>query len=157
MNRKSTILDALPRASRAFLALNGLDGGQDRPQAPGAKPGPADGQPTPAPPIRQRRSTGSKLQTAFLEELRRTHPQATVLEEAITLELANGCRYRPDAIVVHQDAKGLKIEAFEVKGFLRDDAGVKLKVAARSYPWITFYLTTRRTRSGPWEIHRVES
>jgi len=43
--------------------------------------------------------------------------------------------------------------AYEVKGFMRDDAAVKLKVAASLYPWIKFHLVTRK--KGEWIIQEV--
>lgn len=36
----------------------------------------------------------------------------------------------------------------------RDDAAVKLKVAARTFPWIAFHLVTKR-KGGGWDIQAV--
>ena len=47
-----------------------------------------------------------------------------------------------------------RIQAREVKGFFRDDAKVKLQVAARAYPWIDFMLV-RKTADG-WETLAVK-
>lgn len=55
----------------------------------------------------------------------------------VTLKLGDDCRYTPDFVVVTAD--GLAI-AYEVKGFMRDDAQVKLKTAARQFPWFKFVL-----------------
>ena len=103
---------------------------------------------------RLRQQRGGKLnktEAAFGEHLRRLFPGAAVHEQAITLRLANGCRYSPDVVVVEQP--GSLVRAYEVKGHMRDDAAVKLKVAATAYPWISFYLVTQR--GGTWEIDRV--
>ena len=54
--------------------------------------------------------------------------------EGVTLKLANNTRYTPDFFVVHAD----HFEIIEVKGFWRDDARVKIKVAAHQYPYFKF-------------------
>src|SRR5690349_11599094 len=64
----------------------------------------------------------------------------------VTLKLAHDCRYTPDFIVV--DMQG-HVQAREVKGFMRDDALVKLRVAARLFPWIEFQIV-RKTKNG-WD------
>jgi hypothetical protein len=53
--------------------------------------------------------------------------------EALTLKLAQDTRYTPDFYVIN--SKG-EIEFHEVKGHLRDDALVKIKVAAEMFPFI---------------------
>ena len=55
--------------------------------------------------------------------------------ECLTFKLAGDCRFTPDFIVINLDGS---IEAIETKGFFRDDAKVKTKVAARQFPWLTF-------------------
>ena len=52
--------------------------------------------------------------------------------EAITLKLAKDCRYTPDFMVVDKDDI---IEFREVKGRWMDDARVKIKVAAKMFPF----------------------
>ena len=56
--------------------------------------------------------------------------------EPVKLRLARRTFYTPDFLVVFPD----HFEFHEVKGFARDDAMVKLKVAARLYPWFKFVL-----------------
>lgn len=71
--------------------------------------------------------------------------------EAITLKLANDTRYTPDFAIV--DAVGnLKFE--ETKGFWRDDAKVKIKVAARLFPHFHFSALKKRSKldGGGWRI-----
>jgi hypothetical protein len=53
--------------------------------------------------------------------------------------------YTPDFLVLTSD--GL-IEAHEVKGFWRDDARVKIKVAAHLYPAIKFIAVSREKGAG---------
>lgn len=53
--------------------------------------------------------------------------------ERMTLKLANDCRYTPDFLVINRDDE---LEFHEVKGgLIRDDAAVKLKVAASTFPF----------------------
>lgn len=54
----------------------------------------------------------------------------------IGLNLAPGlkCYYYPDFFVVYPD----RFECHETKGFCRDDALVKIKVAAKLFPWFRF-------------------
>ena len=55
--------------------------------------------------------------------------------EPLKLRLADKTYYTPDFIVV---TKTGRVEAHEVKGHWRDDARVKIKVAAEHFRWITF-------------------
>jgi hypothetical protein len=113
--------------------------------------------PDPGVTIRQKRGRSSKLEEDFKAFLLLgpIPDQSHVLGSVINLELANGCRYRPDAWVVY--GKPLQLLAYEVKGrHAWDDSVVKLKVAARAYPWIRFHLVTRPERLGPWKIALVE-
>lgn len=55
--------------------------------------------------------------------------------EAVTLKLGDDCRYTPDFMVIAQDDV---VEFHEVKGFWRDDAKVKLRVASERFPWFRF-------------------
>ena len=70
--------------------------------------------------------------------------------EALTLRLADRTTYRPDFIVVMADGS---VEAIEIKGFPRDDAIVKYKVAAEMFPWIKFRMMRKRPvkAGGGWE------
>lgn len=66
--------------------------------------------------------------------------------EAVTLKLAPDCRFTPDFVVVENDGS---IRCDEVKGFWRDDAKVKIRVAARLFPEFRFR-AMRRLGAG-WE------
>lgn len=55
--------------------------------------------------------------------------------QRITLRLGDDCRYTPDFDVQVEDGT---LEYHEVKGFWRDDAKVKIRVAADRYPWFSF-------------------
>lgn len=69
--------------------------------------------------------------------------------EAITLKLADDCRYTPDFWSLDED----DVLAFdEVKGFWRDDAKVKIRMAANKFPQFRFRAWTYR--KGVWARER---
>ncbi len=113
---------------------------------------PLPAEPISRPSLRQRTSDGlNKLERAFLGHLE-AHKLGPLLTQAITLKLANGVRYTPDFVEVRYSTG---LIAYEVKGFMRDDAAVKIKVAASLYPWITFFLATRPRGASAWRIERI--
>lgn len=82
--------------------------------------------------------------------------------EGIKLRLAKRTWYTPDFAVIAGDG-GLGFH--EVKGFWRDDARVKIKVAAEMYPHFRFYVCQKLKApgntggtggiSGGWKIEQV--
>lgn len=73
--------------------------------------------------------------------------------EAITVRLADGCRLTPDFAV--EDVDG-RLQLREVKGSLRmirDDARVKLKVAAEYLPWPVYLVVPQK--GGGWIVDRI--
>lgn len=66
--------------------------------------------------------------------------------DAINLRLADGCFYKPDFMVL---TKEMALEMHETKGFMTDDALVKLKVAAASFP---FPFKLIKWIKGEWQI-----
>lgn len=106
---------------------------------------------TPKKMIRQRQGDGmNKTERAFFEKLKREFPEDTVIPHGITLKIANGCRYTPDFIRL---SAGGPVWCYEVKGFMRDDAAVKVKVAAAIFPTFRFSLVTRKR--GQWEFQSI--
>lgn len=95
----------------------------------------------PAPRIKQARAPKlTAIENRVLFDVTRRHCTDDVRPHALTLELANGCKYTPDVVAVPRAAGG-SITVFEAKGKKSwDDAIVKLKVAARVWPCITFFL-----------------
>lgn len=73
--------------------------------------------------------------------------------EALKLRLADRTFLTPDFFVWHAD--GI-VECHEVKGFMEDDAAVKLKVAADRWPF-RFYLVRVRAKrdGGGWEVQEL--
>ncbi len=108
----------------------------------------------PKPRLRQSSKGPNKTEAAFAAHLRAKYPTITIHEQAVTLMLANGVRFTPDMFAWDPDGRGPV--AWETKGHMRDDAAVKIKVAAAVYPAITFFLVTRRGRTcGGWDIQRI--
>lgn len=97
----------------------------------------------------------NKTEREYWEHLK----QSQLLDECIvwigvqniTLKLADDCRYTPDFWTVEV---GGQIVAREVKGFWRDDAKVKIKVAARLFPWIKFVVVKKLQYS--WSEEEVK-
>jgi hypothetical protein len=86
-----------------------------------------------------------KARAVDLEAAKRAGTIADWWFERLTLKLADDTRYTPDFLV--QDLDGsLRLE--EVKGFWRDDAKVKIKVAAAQFP---FPITCWSLIGGRWE------
>lgn len=92
----------------------------------------------------------NKTEALFFAHLRAAHPNAFVEAHPMTFLLANGCRYTPDFIVYIDGAQ----IAYEVKGFMRDDAAVKIKVAAAKFPFVRFVLVWRKR--GQWMQQEVK-
>jgi hypothetical protein len=55
--------------------------------------------------------------------------------EQVTLKLAPDCRYTPDFYVIENDGR---VRMEETKGHWRDDAKVKIRLAARLFPEFEF-------------------
>lgn len=71
--------------------------------------------------------------------------------EAIKLKLADKCYYSPDFLVMLANGE---LELHEVKGFMEDDAAVKIKTAAAMYPFRVM-LVTRKKKRDPFTIREV--
>ncbi len=65
--------------------------------------------------------------------------------EPLRLRLAGGAFYKPDFIVA---SNGKPIEFHEVKGFWREAARVRIRVAAELHPWARFVAV--RLVKGEW-------
>lgn len=114
------------------------------------------------PRLRQDRKGPNRLEREFEAWLREEFMNARVQihPQAVTLRLANGVRYTGDVAMWMEPEKHLndgQLSIWECKGFMRDDASVKIKVAARVYPWIKFHLVTKRRKQagGGWDIEEV--
>lgn len=101
---------------------------------------------------------GNKLEQVFglrLFSMRQRGEIRQFAYEPVKLRLAKGCFYTPDFMVVENDGT---ITVYEVKdwrsgskkhplkklkGFWREDARIKLKVAARLFPMLRFMAATK--------------
>jgi len=158
---KPTLSDLPPRYQAQALAQLAAVPRPRTVQLQQAAPPPAKKAPSR---IRQNSAGLNKTEQAFFDYLKtRSDPGVlrTVLPpQSITLRIANGCRYTPDFVVAYHGAlpEPVELVAYEVKGFMRDDAAVKIKVAATAFPWITFHLVTKLPGGGGgWAISEVQS
>jgi hypothetical protein len=70
--------------------------------------------------------------------------------EGIKLRLADNTFYTPDFAVMRDDGV---LECHEVKGWMMEDANVKIKVAADSYPFRFMVVRARTKRDGGgWDM-----
>jgi hypothetical protein len=82
----------------------------------------------------------NKTEKGYLDYLRRMRPQ-WIGVQCITLKLGHDCRYTPDFWAL--DDTGLR--AIDVKGgHTWEDSLIKLRVAARLYPFIYFVIAKRK-------------
>lgn len=141
MNTQKARFDPTTSRSESFRKLNpelfpspALDPGivaKFRPK-PGATPT-----------LRQPHRKTSEIEAAFGIELRREFPDGRIYEQW-PIPIGSGCNYYVDFLVVTgTPAFGFRLRAFEVKGWRREAGQVKLKVAARLFPWIVFFFVTR--------------
>jgi hypothetical protein len=160
----SAIEDLIAKGSASFRKLNAGLAGKRAPFAANAFAGPTgspllDSATKPMKNkggIRQNSAGLNKTEQAFKDYIETCHNR--VLAQAVTLKLANGVRYTVDFFcpckrTMDDGDEVTDCYAYEVKGFMRDDAAVKLKVAASLYPWIKFHLVTRK--KGQWQIQEV--
>lgn len=70
-----------------------------------------------------------------LESLKMEGTIKDYLHEPFNIRLGKNTFYKPDFLVVTADNE---IEVHEVKGYWRDDAKVKIKVAAERVPWFRY-------------------
>lgn len=92
----------------------------------------------------------NKTEAAFWAYLKTAYRGWDIEFNTVALKLAKKTWYHPDFVLFHTEQLPL---IFEVKGFFRDDAAVKLKVAASRFRWAQFYLARRI--KGTWKIDPV--
>lgn len=101
------------------------------------------------PPVRRTPGTMNKTESKYaglLETMKRAGEIIDYRFEPLKFRLAKDTSYCPDFMVIFED----RIEMHEVKGFWRDDARIKIKVAAEMYP---FYLwKAMQLERGQWKV-----
>jgi hypothetical protein len=105
-----------------------------------------------APPKRKPKMNGLESRyAAMLEEVRIAGGIEWWKFEGMTLKLADDVRYTPDCVV---KVAGGGLEFVETKGFMREAARVRLRVAASMFPF-PFYLV--REKNGAWLVELVRA
>lgn len=104
--------------------------------------------------LRQDKAGPNKTEAAFEIYLRAMlDHNVTIIREGVTLHLGNGVRYTPDFYVQFESGT---TAFYEVKGFAREDAIVKIKVAARVFNKWKFYLVKAKDRSlRAWNVQEI--
>lgn len=92
----------------------------------------------------------NKTERAYLVHLRSIYP-AEIGIQNVTLKLADDCRLTADFNYINEAGRWVFVD---VKGFQREDALIKMKVAARCFPQIDFVIVKRN--SNGWEIISVK-
>lgn len=106
---------------------------------------------------RLKAGTMNKTEEAYavtLEQLKHAGEVLWYRFEGLKLRLADNTFYSPDFAVMGADGV---MECHEVKGFWRDDARAKIKIAADQYPF-RFLAVKKRTKKegGGWDVERFE-
>lgn len=95
----------------------------------------------------------NKTEAAYAAELQARQVAGEVAWyrfEGIKLRLADNTFYTPDFAVMLADGQ---MEAHEVKGFWRDDARAKIKIAADMYPFRFIAVKVRAKKDGGgWSV-----
>lgn len=86
----------------------------------------------------------------YLEQLKHAGEILWYRFEGVKLRLADNTFLTVDFAVLNKD---MQLEMREVKGFMLDDANVKIKVAADQYPFA--FKVIRRMRGGVWTTQDV--
>jgi hypothetical protein len=95
--------------------------------------------------IRDERMNGTEARYAKLLDLRKKAGEIINWRfEPFGLRLASKTYYHPDFLVVYPG----HFEIHEVKGFWRDDARAKIKMAAELFPWFKFVAV--KSERGRW-------
>lgn len=99
----------------------------------------------------------NKTESAYarlLETMKAAGKVAWYKFEGVKLRLADNTFYTPDFAVMSADGV---LEMHEVKGFWRDDARVKIKIAADMYPFRFIAIRMKAKKNGGgWEREYFE-
>ncbi len=71
--------------------------------------------------------------------------------QAVTLHLAHDCRFTPDNAVIEADGT---FTFYDVKGFEREDAVLKMRIAAERFPWFRFRMIVEDRKCDSWRVTR---
>ena len=96
----------------------------------------------------------NKTEAAFAKSLENRRVVGEIITwefEPIKLRLARTTFYTPDFLAVYPD----RFVFYEVKGFWRDDARVKIKVAAKTDPYFKFIAVQWKRREWIYEEIKI--
>lgn len=132
---KEYLADLMKSASPACRALNGM----------------ADAKPASVEIVKPKSDLDklNKTERMFLEFMKRC-PYTWIGAQNVTLKLAHDCRLTVDFVGLRPDGK---MDFIDVKGFQREDALIKIKVAARLFPFWNFLIVKRLNNE--WQWHHV--
>lgn len=98
----------------------------------------------------------NKLERDYWEHLDGLRQAGEILDfryEKLAFTLGHDCRLQPDFLVIYPDGR---IEIHECKGFMEEDARVKLKTFATAFPYFPLYLITRERPNAGWKVERIK-
>lgn len=93
----------------------------------------------------------NKTEKAYLHFLR-AEKHHWIGIQCISLKLGDDCRYNPDFLIINPQGE---LQAHEVKGFMREDALVKIKTCARMYSFIRLFLVRKEGMSWKRDLVRA--
>lgn len=102
-------------------------------------------------------STMNKTEAAYQHRLEMLKRAGEILDykfEPFKLILAPKTTYTPDFLVILKN----EIQVHEVKGFWRDDARVKIKIAAEMFYWMRFFAVQKANKklSSKWTFEEFK-
>jgi hypothetical protein len=104
----------------------------------------------------RQRGTMNKTEAAYgayLEGLKYAGEVAWYMFEGIKFRLAGSTYLTPDFVVMLSSGE---IQIHEVKGWMQDDAAVKIKVCAESFPFRFFVIRAKPQKDGGgWDIREI--
>lgn len=102
---------------------------------------------------RKMNKTEARFETEFLKPRLHTHEILWYDFECWSFRIGDDCRYFPDFPAMLSDGE---IVLFEVKGFMQDDALVKLKAVSERYPFKIKVVTAMPAKEGSgWAIKDI--
>jgi hypothetical protein len=100
------------------------------------------------------RSKTEALYAQYLTALKHAGQIEDWRYEAVKVRLAESCVYTPDFLVVPITAMGYpRLELHEIKGWWREAAKIRFKVAREQCPWFRFR-AIRRVK-GQWQEEKI--
>ena len=106
-------------------------------------------------PIKKNSKGMNKTEARYAEKLELQYKSGHIISyhfEEVKFKIGERCWYTPDFFV----CKDTHFEVHEVKGFMRDDARVKIKSARYRYPFFKWFLCYYKNKKIGWHIEEVK-